>query len=209
MAINFPTSLDVFTDPSASDQLNLPSHSGQHTDLNNAVEALEAKVGADSSAVTSSLDYKIAQLEARTSGKILQVVSSTYSTAETTTSGTLVDTSLTASITPSSASNKVLVMIASPLNVNNTGSTTNSGEGRVGIKRDSTDVYSINYHMHYFDSAGSTDRGMSANGTITYMDSPATTSATTYTFRFAASSCTMTAQYQNQVSTIVLMEVAA
>jgi len=64
MAINFPTSLDVFTDPTASDQLNLPSHSGQHTDLNNAVEALEAKVGADSSAVTSSHDYKIAQLEA-------------------------------------------------------------------------------------------------------------------------------------------------
>jgi len=63
MAINFPTSLDVFTDPTASDQLNLPSHSGQHTDLNNAVEALEAKVGADSSAVTTSHDYKIAQLE--------------------------------------------------------------------------------------------------------------------------------------------------
>lgn len=65
MAINFPTSLDVFTDPTASDQLNLPSHSGQHTDLNNAVEALEAKVGINSSAVTSSHDYKIAQLEAQ------------------------------------------------------------------------------------------------------------------------------------------------
>jgi hypothetical protein len=33
--------------------------------VNDAVEALQAKVGADSSAVTSSLDYKIAQLEAQ------------------------------------------------------------------------------------------------------------------------------------------------
>ena len=65
MAINYPTSLDLFTDPTASDQLNLPSHSGLHTDINSAVEALEAKVGADSSAVTSSLDYKVAQLEAQ------------------------------------------------------------------------------------------------------------------------------------------------
>jgi hypothetical protein len=32
--------------------------------VNDAVEALQAKVGADSSAVTSSLDYKVAQLEA-------------------------------------------------------------------------------------------------------------------------------------------------
>lgn len=65
MAINYPTALDLFTDPTASDQLNLPSHSGLHTDINSAVEALEAKVGADGSAVTSSLDYRVTQLETR------------------------------------------------------------------------------------------------------------------------------------------------
>ena len=81
MAINFPTSLDVFTDPTASDQLNLPSHSGQHTDLNNAVEALEAKVGADSSAVTTSHDYKIAQLEARNTAGLVLVSRTTIGTA--------------------------------------------------------------------------------------------------------------------------------
>jgi hypothetical protein len=41
-----------------------PSHSQHHTALATAVEALEAKVGVDSSAVTSSHDYKIRQLEA-------------------------------------------------------------------------------------------------------------------------------------------------
>ena len=64
MATNFPTSLDSLTNPTSSDSLNSPSHSAQHANVNDAVEALQAKVGADSSAVTSSHDYKIAQLEA-------------------------------------------------------------------------------------------------------------------------------------------------
>jgi len=41
------------------DSVTVP-HATQHTNLNDAVEALEAKVGVDGSAVTSSLDYKVA-----------------------------------------------------------------------------------------------------------------------------------------------------
>ena len=63
MATNFPASLDSLTNPTSSDSLNSPSHSAQHANVNDAVEALQAKVGVDSSAVTSSLDYKVAQLE--------------------------------------------------------------------------------------------------------------------------------------------------
>ena len=59
MASSFPTSLDSFTDPSASDKLNSPSHALQHSNKNDAVEKLEAKVGIDSSAVTTSHDYKL------------------------------------------------------------------------------------------------------------------------------------------------------
>jgi hypothetical protein len=44
MAINYPTSLDTFTDPTATSLLTSPSHSGLHTDINSAVEALETKV---------------------------------------------------------------------------------------------------------------------------------------------------------------------
>ena len=61
MATNFPTSLDALTNPTSSDPLNSPSHSAQHANANDAIEALQAKVGVDSSAVTTSLDYKIAQ----------------------------------------------------------------------------------------------------------------------------------------------------
>ncbi len=59
MATNYPTDLDTFDNPSASDKLDSPSHSKQHADVNDAVEALEAKVGKDGSSDTSSHDYKL------------------------------------------------------------------------------------------------------------------------------------------------------
>lgn len=45
MATNYPTSLDTFTNPTTSDSLNSPSHSLQHADANDAIEAIETKVG--------------------------------------------------------------------------------------------------------------------------------------------------------------------
>lgn len=44
MAINYPTSLDVFTNPGGTNLLTSPDHAQQHSDINDAVEALEAKV---------------------------------------------------------------------------------------------------------------------------------------------------------------------
>jgi len=63
MPITYPTTLDDFTNPTPADNLNTPAvlHSTQHANINDAVEALEAKVGVDNSAVTSSIDYKLAQ----------------------------------------------------------------------------------------------------------------------------------------------------
>ena len=64
MATNFPTSLDSLTNPATSDQLSNPSHAAQHANANDAIEQLQAKVGINGSTVTTSHDYKIAQLEA-------------------------------------------------------------------------------------------------------------------------------------------------
>jgi len=61
MATNFPGSLDSLTNPNSGDTLSSPSHSSQHADANDAIEALQAKVGVNGSAVTTSLDYKVAQ----------------------------------------------------------------------------------------------------------------------------------------------------
>lgn len=67
MATNFPASLDSFTNPTSSDPTNSTSvpHAAQHANANDAIEALEAKVGVNSSAVATSLDYKVTDLTAR------------------------------------------------------------------------------------------------------------------------------------------------
>jgi hypothetical protein len=62
--VNFPAALDDFTNPDANDALGITGpkkHSTQHAQANDAIEALEAKVGIDGSADTTSLDYKAAQ----------------------------------------------------------------------------------------------------------------------------------------------------
>lgn len=51
---NYPTSLDNFTNPTAVDSLNTPSHSLQHADANDAIEALETKLGIGNSPAGSA-----------------------------------------------------------------------------------------------------------------------------------------------------------
>lgn len=61
MTTTYPTSLDNFTNPASTDLLSAAgvSHADQHANANDAIEALQAKVGADSSAVATSHDYLI------------------------------------------------------------------------------------------------------------------------------------------------------
>jgi hypothetical protein len=59
MSSNFPAALDVLTVPSGLPSMGTFRQGTLLTDLGDAVEAVQAKVGADSSAVTSSLDYRI------------------------------------------------------------------------------------------------------------------------------------------------------
>ena len=54
MPINFPTSLDNFSNPTTGDKLDSPSHSQQHSDANDALEALEAKLGVGASPAASA-----------------------------------------------------------------------------------------------------------------------------------------------------------
>ena len=87
MATSYPASLDSFTNPTAVDTLDSPPHDTQHADANDAIEALEAKVGADSSAVATSHDYKIDALETDVTNinelQLNQQVGTTYTLALT------------------------------------------------------------------------------------------------------------------------------
>lgn len=49
MSSAYPGALDTFTNPTATDPVTAPSHADQHADVNDAVEAIEAKVGTSSS----------------------------------------------------------------------------------------------------------------------------------------------------------------
>ena len=233
MATNFPTSLDTLTNPTSSDSLSSPSHSAQHANVNDAVEALQAKVGADSSAVTSSHDYKIADhasrittLEGASGGKILQVVSTTKTdtfSASIGAGGVTSVTGLSATITPTSASSQILALV----DVNGAQDTDSRAHIVIRLVRDSTQIGSG-------DAGGSRTRAFSAtrmnyseigNAVSTagsYLDSPATTSAVTYSIEIGnattatktyvvnrSSKDTDTVSFVRTSSTITLMEVSA
>lgn len=206
MATNFPTSLDTLTNPTSSDSLASPSHSAQHANVNDAVEALQAKVGADSSAVTSSLDYKVAQLEAASTGKILQVVYGSATTTVTSSSQTFVDTGLSVTITPTSTASTILVL------VDHNGNTKSNAHFNNQIKfillRGSTEIAKMTHAMGYTGTAMTLYPGTSS---ISFVDSPATTSATTYKTQIANghAGASVSVQVGNAVSTIVAMEVSA
>ena len=63
MATNYPSSIDQLVNPNGSDTLASPSHSEQHTNANDAIEALETKVGVNGSTDPASLTYKVSTIE--------------------------------------------------------------------------------------------------------------------------------------------------
>ena len=140
-------------------------------------------------------------------GNVIQVVQGTYSTETTTTSfqPTFVDTGLTASITPTSSSSKILVIaqIASPAK---NGAITSI---YMRLVRDSTTILDVGKGWIAYNNTTASN-GM-AGCPLNYLDSPATTSSTTYKVQITNenSGGTVRAQGSNTTSTIILMEIAA
>jgi hypothetical protein len=117
-------------------------------------------------------------------GKILQVVNTTVSALRTTNSTSYVDiTGATATITPSSASSKVLVLANAPAAyVSTTGGT---GYGFINTVRGSTEINAGMTGKYVSGGSGGTLVGdIYAGITMVTYDSPATTSATTYKMQF-------------------------
>ena len=135
-------------------------------------------------------------------GSVLQVVNVNYSTGTSTTSTSYVDTGLTATITPTSLTSKILVCVTQTLSPTSSGTSTYGGWICL---RGSTTIYTdarINMYMQYAHSTYS----------CVVLDSPATTSATTYKTQMVTgnASYTLEAQHGNlRTSTISLLEIAA
>lgn len=139
-------------------------------------------------------------------GPILQVVYGSTVTDASTSSNTFIDTNLTASITPTSASSKILVMVSQ--NGGYTDSTTYYQTGLIiALFRGSTNLGYLTTAYTY-DGNYELDRG--ASFSISYVDSPATTSSTTYKTQFKNRYVNGSVKVQegNETSTIVLMEIA-
>jgi hypothetical protein len=144
-------------------------------------------------------------------GKVLQVISATTSTTATSTSTTLADTNLTATITPTLSTSKILVLVSQQLYIERPADAAGAG---VALLRGSTNIYSLEGSgddSMYIRAQGAGSVNAAQIFPIVYLDSPATTSATTYKtqFKVNASGATGKTQDGNAVSSIVLMEIGA
>ena len=148
-------------------------------------------------------------------GNILQVVQVFKNDVFSTSSTSYVDvTGLSASITPSSASNKILVLLRT------TQATSGSDQISTTLLRDATTIAAANtkdYFSFMYPSRNTTDTNIyMAHGSthLDYLDSPSTTSSVTYKVQMKVNAAT---GYLNRsrdndnyrgVSSITLMEVA-
>lgn len=152
---------------------------------------------------TTVSPYKVKWATAAGGGKVLQVVEGTTTTSTTNSTSTYADTTLTATITPSSATSKIAVFVSQ------TGcekSAANSGNQiQLKLVRGATTLAET-YSLY-------TGTALLLSGTIAIskLDSPNTTSATTYKTQFnnPANAASAKVQADGATSTIILMEIGA
>jgi len=153
---------------------------------------------------TNGLTFNNATTQA-SAGKVLQVVNATFATATTTTSTSYQASGLTASITPISASSKILITGSIPFDCY--GGSTN--QASLTLYRNATNLMTNGFSLIY----GPTPE-LQVTQPLNWLDSPATTSATTYTVYFritpaGAGSPTARIFVDNYAGSITLMEIAA
>ena len=139
------------------------------------------------------------------SGTIIQTVTAEIENDNVTTSTSYVDTGLTANITPSSTSNKIVVLICMPMNC-----TQDSTDVQVEYKvlRDSTALGDAVFGDH---SGNGSRSDLWTTAHFAYVDSPSSTSSLTYKVQHKTynTDITSTASHANNKCTIILQEIVA
>lgn len=144
-------------------------------------------------------------------GQVLQVVQATLGSSTIQTSSTsFVSTGLAASITPKSSSSKILVFLNGGGAYMTTSTQTTM---RITVFRGSTDLSTVGIANNGF-ARHSTPGGnwVLMPYSLSFLDSPATTSSTTYTIYFRNSDTGATVQFQSDdrgIPALTLMEIAS
>lgn len=140
-------------------------------------------------------------------GSVLQVVSATYSTQTTSTSSTYADTGLTVTITPKFSTSKILVLVNQNGVAKKSNNTSFNGVS-IRLLRGATELIKVADSYGY---TGTQIDNVSGQASSAYLDSPATTNATTYKTQFLATQNVDGVIVQNgsAVSTITVLEIAA
>lgn len=142
-------------------------------------------------------------------GKVLQVLQAVYTTATTITTTAYADTGLTLAITPSAATSKVLIMVSQGTLTDRSSS---SCLNKLQILRGATMIQESDRAGGISVGGGSTTQ-ISVNEVLIYLDSPSTTSATTYKTQGGVVSATSGSQVvfqeNSRPSTITLFEIGA
>jgi hypothetical protein len=143
-------------------------------------------------------------------GKVLQVVSSKYSTEVSTTSvNTFADTGLEATITPSSTSSRIIIFTV--CKYINTNSADQNGIVAFQLTRGGTVIFKP-FQPINLEGVGPQAREVS---TLSYIDSPSTTSATTYKLQglqkdyISSGGRSLVFQQNGADSSMILMEIGA
>ena len=137
-------------------------------------------------------------------GKVLQVVQATYATQVNVATSTPTDTGLTASITPSATTSKVLVMAFH----SGVGKDTGATSGNIDLVRNGT---KINTFPALVGLTGNTSTNIIGSVSFNYLDSPSSTSAVTYKTQLLSVD-NISKVFTNAgggTSTIILMEIGA
>jgi len=140
-------------------------------------------------------------------GSVLQVVSVAYSTQTSNNTGSYAATGVTLSITPTSSSSKILVFVSG----GDAASTTPSGGVQTELRRGGTSVATIAVQGPVYIGTGG-NFYIGTGPSINYLDSPATTSSTTYATFFkpqGGAGPTATVQRDGTTSSMTLMEISA
>ena len=139
-------------------------------------------------------------------GKLLQVVSATTTTSTTISTSTLTDTTITATITPTLSTSKILVLVSANLFISKSSTTGVYSSGV--ILRGATTILNQGSTGFTGISGPSTNWELSDNISLSVLDAPATTSATTYKVQGRAfNTGTINFQAASAASTITLMEI--